>query len=369
MASQSRWAVDMPDYYETLGVPRDATQDDIKKAFRKLARDTHPDANPDDPEAEHRFRQVAEAYEVLSDAQKRDAYDHGRTFGEGDLFSSFAGLDDLLSQFFGGFTTQQRRGGPPKGPDVRAVVEVSLAEAAFGVKRDIKYHAPSMCATCSGSGAKAGTTPETCSDCGGAGQVRVRRNTMLGSMMTITDCAVCHGAGRILKDPCVDCRGQGRINDDREATVEIPQGVETGSRLRITGHGGAGRLGAPAGDLYVDIVVLDDEAYERFGDDLRYIANVGVAEATIGTTIEVPLLDGGTSELEIPPGTQPGEMFRLQREGMGRLRRRGRGDLIVQTVISVPTSLDATEEKLWRELASHRGEKVREPKRRKRRHS
>ncbi|MCP3994550.1 MAG: DnaJ domain-containing protein, partial [bacterium] len=238
----------MKDYYEILGVSRDATQDEIKKAFRQLARDTHPDANPDDPEAEARFREIAEAYEILSDPQRRSAFDRGEQFGAGDLFSNFGGLDDILQQFFGGgfggFGGSGRRG-PSRGSDIGVTVEMTLAEAAIGASRKIDVVAPERCPSCSGSGSEPGHDPRRCPTCNGAGQVQVARQTMLGQMMTVTDCTTCRGRGEIIESPCKTCSGSGRLDSERTLTVEIPAGVDDGTRLRLSGRGGVGERGAP----------------------------------------------------------------------------------------------------------------------------
>ncbi len=361
----------MNEYYDLLGVPRDASQDDIKKAFRRLARDTHPDANPDDPEAEAKFRKVAEAYEVLSDPQRRAAYDRGETFVGQDLFSSFGGLDDILRQFFGGGAGfggfGSVRTGPARGADVAVRMQLDLAEAATGVSREITFRAADRCSVCEGSGSEPGYSPVTCQTCGGRGQVQARRDTFLGSMMTVAPCSQCRGQGTIIEHPCHECRGAGLVEGQRTITVEIPAGVDDGTRLRLTGRGGAGNPGAPAGDLYVEVRIAPDERFERVGEDLRHLVSIGMAEATLGTSVAVPLVDGGTEDLEIPSGTQPGTIFRLGNMGMPRLRRRGRGDLYVEVVVEVPEKLNAEEEDALRRFAEIRGERPAEPRRRRRR--
>ena len=350
----------MKDYYQVLGVDRAASTDEIKRAFRRLARETHPDANPDDPHAEARFREIAEAYEVLSDPQKRSAYDRGGTFDVGDLFSSVGGLDDLIRQFFGGsgfgpFGGEVRRG-PQRGPAVAAQVTLTLAEAGFGAEKEIAYRAPAACRACEGSGAYAGYAPETCGRCGGRGAVQMSRATILGSITTMTECPECRGRGEVISHPCDECRGSGVVDEARTVTVEIPAGVENGTRLRLSGRGGAGDRGGPPGDLFVEIRVEDDPRFERFGDDLAHSVHVGIAAAALGTSAAIPLLDGGFHELEIPPGTQPGTVFRIPRAGMGRLRRRGRGDLLVEIRVEVPEKLTADEEDALRAFAELRGE-------------
>ena len=360
----------MSDYYEVLGVPRDAAQDDIKKAFRKLARETHPDANPEDPEAEARFREVAEAYEVLSDAGKRAAYDRGEVFGGGDLFSSFGGLDDILQQFFGGsfggFGARASRG-PERGSDVAVVTEVTLAEAAAGVSREIFYKAPVRCSVCAGTGSEPGHDPVTCTTCGGRGQVRISRNTFLGSMMTVAACSTCRGRGTVIEHPCEECRGGGRITAEKAITVEIPAGVDDGTRLRLAGRGGAGETSAPPGDLYLQVAVLEDPRFRRIGDDLHHVAKIGLAEAALGTVVAVPRVDGELFDLDVPPGTQPGAVFVMTKRGMPRLQRRGRGDLLVEIEVEVPTQLSSDAEDALRTYAEARGEEPLPPRRFRRR--
>lgn len=357
----------MGDYYDVLGVSRDATAEEIKKAFRRLARDTHPDANPDDPQAEARFREIAEAYEVLSDPNRRAAYDRGEQFGAGDLFSSFAGLDEILQQFFGGsfgFGGAGRR--VQRGRDVAVRVELSLAEAATGVSREVSFGAAATCEVCNGRGAEPGHDPVRCPTCVGRGQVQVQRNTLLGSMMTVTQCTTCRGRGEIVEEACHRCRGAGRIQEEQTLTVEIPAGVDSGTRLRLPGRGGAGEPGAPPGDLYVEMLVNPDARFIRHGEELTHRVRLGMAEAALGKQIEVPLIDGGSYDLDVPAGTQPGSVFRIPREGMPRLRRRGRGDLLVEVEVEVPTRVSAEEEELLRRLAELRDERPVKGKRRRR---
>jgi molecular chaperone DnaJ len=348
------------DYYEVLGVARDADPEEIKKAFRRLARASHPDANPDDPTAESRFREVAEAYEVLSDPQRRQSYDRGDRVDIGDLFSNLGTFDDLLRSVFGdsGLFGGTRRQAGQRGRDVLVPVEIDLTDAAFGTNSSVEFRAAVTCDTCSGNGAAPGTDPETCANCSGAGSVRVARRTMFGSMMSIAPCDRCSGTGEIIPDPCHDCRGRGVVESERSANVEIPSGVSDGTRLRITGQGEAGARGTAAGDLYVEIRVRPDSRFERDGINLHHPLRVGLAQAALGFEAVVPLLDGGETELNIPAGTQPGTVFRLAGEGVPRLGRRGRGDLLVHVDLVVPTRLDSEQESSLRAYAELTGEAV-----------
>jgi molecular chaperone DnaJ len=357
------------DYYQILGLDRDANAEEIKKAFRQLARETHPDANPGDAEAEERFRQVAEAYEVLSDAQKKARYDRGESFGGQDLFSQFGGLEDILQQFFGGgfgggfggFGGAGR--GPERGRDIAVHLDLDLAEAAFGTEQDVTFVTRVACQMCDGSGSEPGHSPITCSRCDGHGRVQVGRQTLLGTMMSVAECPDCSGTGQLIDHPCAECLGEGRISGERELTVEVPQGVDNGTRLRLNQKGGAGQRSAPAGDVYVEIRVKEDDRFQRVGDDLHHRAVIGFTEATFGTDIEVPLLDGDTEPLEIPAGTQPETVYRLGKKGVPRLQRRGRGDLLVHIEVTVPTDLDDDAEDVLRSYADLRGERPAQKKR------
>jgi molecular chaperone DnaJ len=356
----------MADYYETLGVARDAGTDEIKKAFRRLARETHPDANPDDPTAEARFREVAEAYEVLSDPDRRQSYDRGDRVDIGDLFSNLGAFDDLLRSVFGdgGLFGGTRRQTRQRGRDVLVPVEIDLDLAAFGTDSTVEFRSAIECDTCSGKGAAPGTLPETCAACGGSGSVRVARRTMFGSMMSIAPCVQCGGAGEVITDPCSDCQGRGVVESDRSANVEIPSGVSDGTRLRITGEGEAAGRGMPAGDLYVEIRVRPDPRFQRDGIDLHHPLPVGLAQAALGFEAVAPLLEGGETELEIPAGTQPGTIFRIPGKGVPRLGRRGRGDLFVHVDVAVPTEVGAELEDVLRAYADLAGEEVAAPRRR-----
>jgi molecular chaperone DnaJ len=357
----------MADYYAALGVSRDASAQEIKGAFRRIARESHPDANPGDVEAEERFRRAAEAYEVLSDPQRRAAYDRGDMVDFGDLFSSFAGVDDLLQRFFGsgfgGFGARPRRA---RGADVMHEVTVSLAEAATGVEREISYQATVVCGVCEGSGSAPGADRATCDRCGGGGSLRAARQTLLGTAVSIVECDKCSGRGSIVTDPCSECGGTGSQVGERSMTLEVPPGVEDGTRLRVTGGGHAGTVGDPPGDLYVEVRVAPDPRFERHGADLVHRVTIGLAEAALGTALSIPRVDDDAAEIvDLPPGTQPGTVFRLPKLGMPRLGSRRRGDILVEVVVAVPKDLDAEQEAALRAYAEAMGETPAEPRRRK----
>lgn len=347
------------DYYAVLGVPPEASREQIKRRFRNLARDSHPDANPGDPEAEARFRDIAEAYEVLSDPQRRAAYDRGERLG--DLFSTFAGFDDLLDLFFGSAGMRGGFGqptGPAGGRDVSAVLEIDLEEAAFGTSREMSFPLSVQCEDCSGSGAATGTSPITCTRCGGSGAIRVTRRGLLGSLMSVAPCDRCGGAGQIIEQPCAVCRGNGIVSGVRNVEVDVPAGVTDRARLRLTGQGESGRRNAPAGDLFVEVRVRPHETFQRDGDDLRYRLPVTMVQAALGAELEVPLIEGGTSTVTIPAGTQHGAGLRMSGKGMSRLNGRGRGDLVVEAVIEIPEDLSSEEEEALRRFAELRQEAV-----------
>lgn len=356
----------MKDYYQILGVDRSATADDIKRAFRRLARETHPDANPGDPTAEVRFREIAEAYEVLSDPVRRQRYDRGEVFAGADLFSQFAGLDEILAQFFGGagFGFGGRRTGPRPGPDVGVSMTVTLEEAARGTSTAVEFRAPAVCPRCAGDGSEPGHTATRCPRCGGSGAVQVQRDTFLGRITSVGECPECRGAGRLIEVPCTECIGAGRVEATRSVTVEVPPGVEDGTRLRLAGRGGVGEPGAPHGDVYVKVSVARDERFDRIGDELHHRVEIGITEAVFGTTVEVPLIDGGSEIVEVEAGTQPETVYQLAKKGMPRLRRRGRGDLFIHVGVVIPTDLGGEEEELLRSYGELRAEHPEPQKRR-----
>jgi molecular chaperone DnaJ len=360
------------DFYELLGVSRSATEDEIKKAYRKLARQLHPDVNQDDPNAEERFKEVTLAYEVLSDPERRRRYDTygpeglrgtGAGGGAGDPFSGFGGFSDLFDAFFGGGATAGSRGGrgyPSQGPDLEVLVELDFEEAVFGADHEVTVRAPVPCDICEATGAKPGTSPSTCTQCGGAGELRRVRQSILGQMVTTSACPRCGGLGQEISDPCPTCRGEGRRTDQRTYTVHVPAGVDDGTTLRLTGRGGAGPRGGPLGDLYVHIRVKAHPRFERRGADLFTTVAIGIAQASLGVRVHLETLDG-PEELAIEPGTQPGHLIRLRDRGVPDVHGRGRGDLIVQVQVEVPTRLSKSEDELLRRLAAERGEEVAAP--------
>jgi molecular chaperone DnaJ len=360
----------MADYYELLGVARSASADEIKKAYRQRARELHPDANPGDHASAEKFKEVSTAYQVLSDDDQRARYDRygeqGVRGGGGgqsadDLFGG--GLGDIFETFFGGgnspFGGVRSRGpaGPPRGQDLETLVDISFEQAVFGDQIDVSLKLPVACTDCFGSGAGAGTQPVTCSECSGSGQVQRVRQSLLGQMVTASPCPRCGGLGQVITTPCPTCRGEGRITVDKTYQVDVPAGVDTGSTLRLTGRGAAGPRGGKTGDLYVHLRVAPDEQYVRDDHDLVTDVHISIAQAALGTSLELETLDG-TEQLVIPAGTQPGREFVLRQRGVPHLRGRGRGDLRARLRVDVPIKLTDRELELLTEFAEGRGEIV-----------
>ncbi|MFP4481796.1 MAG: molecular chaperone DnaJ [Thermovirgaceae bacterium] len=345
------------DLYKVLGVPRDASQEDIKRAYRKLVRKYHPDANPGDKEAEQRFKSINEAYEVLGDPQKRQQYDQfgtiGDTGGEGPFsggFDPFGDIfGDIFDSMFGGFGGTRQRG-PTKGDDLEMTLSVSLEEAYFGSTRKVTIPRWETCETCHGTGAEPGTEAKTCSACGGTGQRKQQQRTPFGTFVNVTTCPDCKGTGKKIDSPCRDCGGAGKVRKRREVEVKIPEGVDTGVRLRVSGEGGAGSLGGPPGDLYLLIKVEDDPRFQREGDDLHVRKHISFPEAALGSEIEVELIEG-TEKIEIPQGTQSGHVIKIKAKGMPRLGRGGNGNAYVHIVVDVPKKLSDKERGLIEALA------------------
>lgn len=347
------------DYYEVLSVSRTATDQELKSAYRRLAVKYHPDKNPDDATAEEKFKEAAEAYSVLSDPEQRRRYDR---FGHAGVSSSagagnwgapgFGGIEDILGDLFGfgdvfgGGRGGGRRSTAQRGADLRYDLEISLGEAATGMTAQLRIPRLETCETCNGNGAKAGTQPETCSTCSGTGQVRYQQ----GFFSVARTCHVCRGAGRVVKDPCETCNGAGRVEREKQMEVKIPAGVETGSRLRVSGEGESGVQGGAPGDLYVVIHVAEHEQFERQGSNLYEAVPISFAQAALGADIMVKTLDG-EEKLKIPMGTQTGTVFRLRGKGMPALGGRGKGDLFVSVTVMTPTSLTREQRKLLEQLA------------------
>jgi molecular chaperone DnaJ len=347
------------DYYAALGVSREATAEEIKRAYRKLARQHHPDANQQDPDAAERFKEITRAYEVLSDPDKRQRYDMfgDERAGAGAAgFADFGGISDLFQTFFGGgFTGAGARRGPARGADILAEVVLTLEEAAAGAEREVTLDTLVECEMCAGSGASPGTYPSRCRECGGTGEVRTARRTMLGNVITATPCPVCNGTGERIDDPCKRCSGQGRVRVSDTLTVGIPAGVDDGAQLRVTGRGQAGARGGRSGDLYVSIRVTPHPVFRRAGEDLGCEVAVPMTIAALGGEIEVPTLEDPET-IDIAPGTQSGEVVRLKGRGMPRVERSGRGELVVLLKVDTPTDLDPEQAELLRRLAELRGE-------------
>jgi molecular chaperone DnaJ len=340
------------DYYEILGVPRNASEQEIKSAYRRLALKHHPDRNPGDAHAEERFKEAAEAYGVLGDPDKRRRYD---AYGHAGLSGAAAGFDptifsdfsDILGDFFGFGDPFGRRRGPRRGADLRYNLDVSFEEAAFGTEAQLRIPRAERCPTCSGSGAAPGTHPVTCPTCRGAGQVTFQQ----GFFSVARTCSHCRGAGRIVSEPCKTCHGDGLVQVERALQIRIPPGVDNGSQLRLSGEGEPGVQGGPSGDLYVFLRVADHPFFKRDGTHLVCEMPVGVAHAALGATIEVPTLDGGKAKLSVPEGTQSGTVLKLRGQGIPSLGGRGRGDLHVLVRVVVPKHLNAEQRKLFEQLA------------------
>jgi molecular chaperone DnaJ len=337
------------DPYEVLGVGRDASEQEIKKAFRQLARELHPDVNAHDPDAEEKFKTAAEAYEILSDADRRATYDrYGheglRSGGYSPNFEGFGSIGDLFNAFFGGGFGGAA--GPAQGEDVAVALDIDLVEAANGVKRQIAFQAVDRC---HGNGAEPGTPIETCERCGGAGQLQAVTRTPFGQMMRTMICDVCHGDGRVATQPCRECRGRGRLANRSELEVDVPAGISDGQRIRLGGRGHAGEAGAPSGDLYVIVNVADDDRFVREGDHLITSLDVAAPLAALGGTLEVATLEG-IAAVELSAGTQPGEVLTVHGEGMPSLGRGRRGDLRVVVNVLVPRNLDDEQRQLMERL-------------------
>lgn len=355
------------DYYEILGIAKGASADEIKKGYRTKAKELHPDRNTDKPEAEAQFKEANEAYEVLKDANKKAAYDRyghaafeggmgggggrpGAGFGggQGDFSSAFSDVfDDLFGDFMGGRGGQQGGGRrAARGSDLRFNLRVSLEDAFSGLQKSINVPASVSCGACKGSGAEGGAEPTTCPTCSGMGKVRAQQ----GFFTVERTCPTCSGLGQIIKNPCKSCRGAGRVEKDRSLSVNIPAGVETGTRIRLAGEGEAGMRGGPSGDLYIFIEVQEHELFERDGPNLFCRVPVSMSSAALGGSIEVPTIDGGRGRVQVPAGSQSGRQMRLRNKGMPHLRGGGTGDMIIELAVETPVNLTSRQKELLREF-------------------
>jgi len=349
------------DFYEVLGVPRDASSDDLRKAYRRLARQYHPDVNKE-PDAEEKFKEINEAYEVLSDPELRARYDRfghtgvqSGTGGGGFDGFGFGGFEDIFESFFGGMRgTGQARNRPQRGQDLRYDLTISFREAVFGCERELEVPRYETCPTCHGSGAKPGTTPARCSECGGTGEIRHVQRSVFGSFVNVTTCPRCRGTGEEIVSPCPECGGRKQVQRMRTLTVKIPPGVDTGTQIRLSGEGEYGTLGGPPGNLYVFITVEPHEFFVRRDNDIILEVAINVAQAALGDKIKVPTIDG-EEEIVIPAGTQSGTIHRLKGRGVPYLRKPGRGDQLVVITVEIPKKLSRQQEQLFLELSKTLG--------------
>ncbi|RLT45362.1 MAG: molecular chaperone DnaJ [Chloroflexi bacterium] len=364
--------MDKRDYYETLGVERNADEAVMKKAFRKLAQKYHPDVNPS-PEAEATFKEINEAYQVLSDPQKRAVYDRyghaglSGASGMNDFNQGFGDLGSIFEELFSGFAGQGRGGGrrnaPRRGADLRVDITIPFEQAAFGTERELEVPRLEECDRCHANGAEPGSAPERCSTCGGTGEVQRRQQSPLfGTIVTASPCPRCNGAGELISSPCAKCNGQKRVRVTRKLKVNVPAGVDDGTRIRLAGEGEAGALGGPAGNLYVVIAVESHPVFVRNEFDLHMELSINFAQAALGANVQIPTLDGTPDKLDIPAGTQTGKSFRKRGLGIPRLQRSGRGDLIVTVRVTTPTTLNSEQKDLLRRLAESFGDETVEHK-------
>lgn len=371
---------DKRDYYEVLGLEKGATEEQIKKAYRRLAKENHPDLHPGDKEAEARFKEIGEAYGVLSDPDKKSKYDRFGFAGVdpsyaaqngGGFTGDFGDLGDIFGDIFGGGfgdifgggrSSGARRNGPQRGESLRARLTVDFKEAAFGCKKEIQIPRTESCPDCKGSGCAAGTTAEVCPDCHGTGSVRVSQRTPFGVMQSSTVCSKCGGSGKIIHTPCTTCRGAGSVRTQKKLSIDIPAGIDDGQTLNLRGQGNAGTNGGPAGDLLVTVNVRPDKTFTREGSNIYITADISFPQAALGAQVEVPTLDGPV-ELSIPEGTQSGSVFRLRGKGVPSLRGAGRGDEYVTVNIVTPKGLNARQKELLREFGESLGEKHTKKKR------
>lgn len=361
------------DYYEILGVDKNADDATLKKAYRKLAMKYHPDRNPDDKEAEQNFKELNEAYEVLSDNQKRSMYDqfgHAGVNGNGQggfggAQGGFGGFEDIFGDIFdmfgGGFSSGRRRNRPQKGPDIKIQLDLSFEEAAFGIDKDIEVSRHEECSKCNGTGAKPGTSKKTCHKCGGTGEVRYTQRTPLGSFVNVRTCDTCNGEGSIIDAPCEECNGHGKIRKKKKINVKIPAGVDNSSVITLRGEGEPGIKGGPHGDLYIVIRMLPHKIFKRDGYDIICEIPITFVQAALGDEIVVPTLDGKV-KYNIPEGTQSSTVFRLKGKGVHLLNGNGRGDQYVKVIVDIPRKLNEEQKDVLRKFAEISGEDVHEQK-------
>ncbi|MBU5453902.1 molecular chaperone DnaJ [Caproiciproducens sp. MSJ-32] len=340
------------DYYQILGLEKGASDDEIKRAFRKLAVKYHPDKNPGDKEAEAKFKEINEAYQVLSDPEKKARYDQFGTadfdasgFGAGGFggfggfdFSDLGGFGDIFDTFFGGGGSSRRRNGPQRGDDLEYTLNLTFEEAVFGCEKEISINRSESCEACHGTGAKAGTSPKTCPTCHGTGQIRVQRQTSIGSFVSTSTCSHCGGTGQVIDTPCSTCHGKGSVRKNRKISVNIPAGVDTGNVMPLRGQGEHGKNGGPAGDLYIRIKVAPSKKFTRKGSDIYIDTHISMGQAALGVEVTVPTVDGDV-KYKIPAGTQSGTLFRLKGKGVPRVNSSGRGDQYVKVIVDIPKNL------------------------------
>ena len=349
------------DLYEILGIERNASQDEIKRAYRRLAMQFHPDRNHE-PDAAEKFKEVNHAYEVLSDPQKRSAYDRFGHAGVGagtgpsgfEGFSAFDGFGDIFDAFFGGGTRRRRRRGPARGADLRINLELTFEEAVFGTEKEIEYARMERCEECGGSGAASGSERAVCPDCNGAGEIRRAQQSIFGQFVNVTTCGRCRGDGGIIENPCAACRGSGRVRTRRTIQVKVPPGVDNGQQIRLTGEGEVGPNGGEPGNLYVVLTVKPHEQFQRVDDHILLELPINIAQATLGATIAIPTLDG-EMDLEIKPGTQTGDEFIIRGKGVPHLQAQGRGDMVVSVTVVIPDRLTDEQRDLMEKLATTMG--------------
>jgi len=363
------------DYYDTLGISKGASEDEIKKAYRNMAKKYHPDANQGDASAETKFKEVSEAYDVLSDAKKRETYDR---FGHAAFDQSAGGgaggfygggmnfdMNDIFETVFGGdiFGSGRRRSGPRRGSDLQTSLKITFEEAFFGVEKEIQISANETCDTCKGTGSKPGTAAESCKQCGGSGQERVHQQTLFGTMASVRTCSLCKGEGKIIRNPCATCKGSGKVRKNKKLQVAVPKGIDSGQSIRLTGRGEPGEKGGPTGDLLVTVYVSPHNVFKRNGDDLYLDVPVTFVQAALGYDITVPTMTE-PEKYSVKAGTQTGTVVTIKGKGMPNVRNpKASGNIVATLKVSVPTSLNDKQKQLLREFAEEMGEEYKDHKR------